>query len=67
MQRRQQNPPQRIAERQAETAFKRLGTPSAAAQYGFYYTEIAGLAEFTEGGAEGEISGVEAVDPKSLR
>ena len=49
------------------TAFKRLGTPSAAAQYGFYYTEIAGLAEFTEGGATGEISGVEAVDPKTLR
>jgi peptide/nickel transport system substrate-binding protein len=49
------------------TAFKRLGTPSVAAQYGFYYTEVAGLAEFTEGGATGDISGVEAVDDKTLR
>ncbi len=49
------------------TAFKRIGLPSAAAQYGFYYTEIAGLAEFTEGGAKGDISGVEAVDDKTLK
>ena len=48
------------------TAFKRIGTESVAAQYGFYYTEIAGLAEFQAGDAE-EISGVEAVDEKTLR
>ena len=32
-------------------AFKRIGTESVVAQYGFYYTVIEGMQEFTEAGA----------------
>ena len=51
-------------------AFKRIGTESIVAQYGFYYTVIEGMAEFTEAGGltkEGnEISGIETPDEKTI-
>jgi peptide/nickel transport system substrate-binding protein len=51
-------------------AFKRIGTTSLVAQYGFYYTPIDGMAEFTEAGGLGkagnEISGIETPDPKTI-
>jgi peptide/nickel transport system substrate-binding protein len=51
-------------------AFERIGTESLVAQYGFYYTVIEGMAEFTEaGGLEkrgNEISGIETPDPKTI-
>ncbi|MBA2616103.1 MAG: hypothetical protein H0U90_10095 [Actinobacteria bacterium] len=52
-------------------AFKRIGTPSLVAQYGFYYSVIEGMAEFTEKGglsAKGtnEISGIETPDDQTI-
>jgi peptide/nickel transport system substrate-binding protein len=51
-------------------AFKRIGTESIVAQYGFYYTVIEGMAEFTAAGGltkEGnEISGIETPDEKTI-
>jgi peptide/nickel transport system substrate-binding protein len=51
-------------------AFKRIGTESIVAQYGFYYTVIEGMEEFTAAGGltkEGnEISGIETPDDKTI-
>lgn len=52
-------------------AFKRIGTPSLVAQYGFYYNVIEGMEEFTEKGGlsakgENEISGIEAPDDQTI-
>ena len=51
-------------------AFERIGTESLVAQYGFYYTVIEGMTEFTEaGGLEkkgNKISGIETPDPKTI-
>ena len=46
-------------------AFERIGTKSLAAQYGFYYAPIAGLADFTDGKAK-TISGVQTPDDKTI-
>lgn len=47
-------------------AFERLGTPSLAAQYGYYYTpQIKGLAEFTAGTAK-TISGIATPDDSTI-
>jgi peptide/nickel transport system substrate-binding protein len=51
-------------------AFERIGTESLVAQYGFYYTVIEGMQEFTEaGGLEkrgNKISGIKTPDPKTI-
>jgi peptide/nickel transport system substrate-binding protein len=51
-------------------AFKRIGTESIVAQYGFYYTVIEGMAEFTAAGGltkkGNEISGIETPDDKTI-
>ncbi len=51
-------------------AFERIGTESLVAQYGFYYSVIEGMAEFTEaGGLEekgNEISGIKTPDDKTI-
>jgi peptide/nickel transport system substrate-binding protein len=51
-------------------AFKRIGTESLVAQYGYYYTVIEGMEEFTEaGGLEkkgNEISGITTPDDKTI-
>jgi len=47
-------------------AFERIGTESLVAQYGFYYTVIQGMAEFTEGKAK-TISGIETPDDKTIK
>lgn len=51
-------------------AFKRIGTESLVAQYGFYYTVIEGMQEFTDAGGLGkkgnEISGIETPDEKTI-
>ena len=52
-------------------AFKRIGTPSLVAQYGFYYNVIEGMEEFTEKGGlsakgENEISGIETPDDQTI-
>lgn len=46
-------------------ALERLGTPSAGAQYAFYYNEIAGFKAFSEGKAK-SISGVKTPDDRTL-
>lgn len=46
-------------------AFERIGTEALVAQYGFYYTVIKGMAEFTEGKAK-TISGIETPDDKTI-
>ena len=46
-------------------AFERIGTPSLVAQYGFYYTIIEGMAEFTDGKAK-SIAGIETPDDKTI-
>lgn len=46
-------------------AFERIGTESLAAQYGFYYTVIEGLAEFTSGEAD-SIAGITTPDDKTI-
>jgi peptide/nickel transport system substrate-binding protein len=46
-------------------AFERIGTPDLVAQYGFYYTVIEGMAEFSDGSAD-TISGVKAIDDKTV-
>jgi peptide/nickel transport system substrate-binding protein len=49
-----------------EFAFKRIGTEALVAQYGFYYTVIEGMTEFTDAGGLGKkgnkISGITADD-----
>jgi peptide/nickel transport system substrate-binding protein len=51
-------------------AFKRIGTTPLVAQYGFYYTVIKGMPEFTEAGGlskpGNEISGIETPDDKTI-
>jgi peptide/nickel transport system substrate-binding protein len=51
-------------------AFKRIGTESLVAQYGFYYTVIEGMAEFTKAGGldkkGNEISGITTPDDKTI-
>ncbi len=51
-------------------AFERIGTEDLVAQYGFYYTVIEGMAEFTEAGGLGkkgnEISGITTPDDKTI-
>ena len=51
-------------------AFERIGTESLVAQYGFYYTVIEGMAEFTEAGGlekqNNKISGIKTPDPKTI-
>jgi peptide/nickel transport system substrate-binding protein len=51
-------------------AFERIGTPDLVAQYGLYYNEIEGMAEFQEAGGlteEGNtISGIETPDDKTI-
>ncbi len=46
-------------------AFERIGTESLVAQYGFYYTVIEGMAEFTAGEAD-TISGITTPDDKTI-
>lgn len=46
-------------------AFERIGTPSVAAQYAFYYTGIEGFQEFADGEAE-SISGIQTPDDKTI-
>src|SRR5829696_5902421 len=46
-------------------AFERIGTEALVAQYGFYYTVIKGMAEFTAGDAK-TISGIETPDEKTI-
>jgi peptide/nickel transport system substrate-binding protein len=51
-------------------AFKRIGTESIVAQYGFYYNVIEGMEEFTAAGGltknGNEISGIETPDEKTI-
>jgi peptide/nickel transport system substrate-binding protein len=51
-------------------AFKRIGTESIVAQYGFYYTVIEGMQEFTDAGGltkkGNEISGIETPDDRTI-
>ena len=52
-------------------AFKRIGTPSLVAQYGFYYNVIEGMSEFSEKGGltargENEISGITTPDDQTI-
>ncbi len=47
-------------------AFERIGTEALVAQYGFYYTVIKGMAEFTAGDAK-TISGIETPDDKTIK
>jgi len=46
-------------------SFERIGTPSVAAQYAFYYTVIEGFTEFSEGKAD-TISGITTPDDKTI-
>jgi peptide/nickel transport system substrate-binding protein len=46
-------------------AFERIGTEALVAQYGFYYTVIEGMEEFTAGDAK-TISGIETPDDKTI-
>ncbi len=46
-------------------AFERIGTPSVAAQYGFYYNVIEGFEEFAAGDAD-TISGITTPDDKTI-
>lgn len=46
-------------------AFERIGTPSVAAQYGFYYNVIKGFEDFQSGKAK-TISGIETPDDKTI-
>ena len=52
-------------------AFKRIGTPSLVAQYGYYYNVVEGMAEFTEKGGlsakgKNEISGISVPDDRTI-
>jgi peptide/nickel transport system substrate-binding protein len=51
-------------------AFKRIGTPSLVAQYGFYYNVIEGMEEFSEAGGltrrGNEISGITTPDDQTI-
>jgi peptide/nickel transport system substrate-binding protein len=46
-------------------AFERIGTEALVAQYGFYYTVVKGMEEFTAGDAK-TISGIETPDDKTI-
>jgi peptide/nickel transport system substrate-binding protein len=54
-----------ITSRDVAYAFERIGTPDLVAQYGFYYTVIEGMAEFSEGMTD-TISGIETPDDKTI-
>ena len=54
-----------ITSRDVAYAFERIGTPSLAAQYGFYYDVIEGMAAFRTGDAK-EISGIETPDDRTI-
>lgn len=54
-----------ITSQDVRYAFERIGTPSLIAQYGFYYTVIEGMQEFTDGKAE-TISGIETPDDRTI-
>jgi peptide/nickel transport system substrate-binding protein len=51
-------------------AFERIGTKALVAQYGFYYTVIKGMQQFTDAGGLDKpgntISGIETPDPKTI-
>jgi peptide/nickel transport system substrate-binding protein len=59
-----------ITSKDVEYAFKRIGTEALVAQYGFYYTVIEGMEEFTEAGGLGKkgntISGITTPDDKTI-
>ena len=46
-------------------SFERIGTKSLIAQYGFYYSVIEGMDDFSQGKAK-TISGIETPDPKTI-
>ena len=54
-----------ITSKDVAYAFERIGTEALVAQYGFYYTVIKGMAEFTAGDAK-TISGIETPDDKTI-
>ncbi len=59
-----------VTSKDVEYAFKRIGTESLVAQYGFYYTPIKGMSEFTKAGGLSKkgnrISGIETPDDKTI-
>jgi len=59
-----------VTSRDIEYAFKRIGTESIVAQYGFYYSVIEGMDEFTKAGGlakkGNDISGIETPDDKTI-
>jgi peptide/nickel transport system substrate-binding protein len=55
-----------ITSKDVAYAFERIGTEALVAQYGFYYTVIKGMAEFTAGDAK-TISGIETPDDKTIK
>jgi peptide/nickel transport system substrate-binding protein len=59
-----------VTSKDVEYAFKRIGTESIVAQYGFYYTVIEGMEEFTEAGGltkkGNDISGIETPDDQTI-
>ena len=54
-----------VTSRDVAYAFERIGTEALVAQYGFYYTVIEGMEEFTAGDAK-TISGIETPDDKTI-
>jgi peptide/nickel transport system substrate-binding protein len=54
-----------ITSKDVAYSFERIGTEALVAQYGFYYTVIKGMAEFTAGDAK-TISGIETPDDKTI-
>ena len=59
-----------VTSRDVAYAFERIGTESLVAQYGFYYTVIEGMEEFTNAGGLGKkgntISGISTPDDKTI-
>src|SRR3954454_18703137 len=62
-----------VTSKDVEYAFRRIGTPSLVAQYGFYYLGvIKGLQEYSDGGgltgknADAPIAGIETPDDKTI-
>jgi peptide/nickel transport system substrate-binding protein len=54
-----------ITSRDVAYAFERIGTPTLAAQYGFYYDAIEGMGAFAAGDAQA-ISGIETPDERTI-
>ena len=54
-----------VTSRDVRYALERIGTPSVAAQYAFYYAVIDGFEEFAEGKAD-TISGIATPDDKTI-